>query len=227
VEPGSYVELAVIDSGAGIAPEHLPHMFEPFFTTKEVGHGTGLGLATVHGIVAQSQGHIWVESVPGQGAAFRILLPAASGKAPDTAGRQRISIEEFRPARVLVVDDDELVRKLVVRTLVSEGYDVLQARNGRQAFEFLERERGTIDLVVTDVVMPILGGRQYGERLKEEYTDLPIVWMSGYPRDGAFPGRGLAEGQPFLQKPIPADVLISTVRDLVMARRLGTSDTRP
>jgi CheY-like chemotaxis protein len=225
LEPGPYVELSVRDSGAGIPPEHLVHVFEPFFTTKDVGQGTGLGLATVHGIVSQSQGHIWVESQPGQGATFRILFPAAPMKAVAAGAVRRISVEEFRPARILVVDDDELVRKLVVRTLVSEGYDVLQARNGRQAFEFLDRELGTIDVVVTDVVMPILGGRQYGERLTEEYPDVPIVWMSGYPRDGVFLGEGVAEGQPFLQKPIPADVLLSTVRDVLAARRIDNPRT--
>ena len=220
VKPGSYVELVVTDTGAGIEPEHQPHLFEPFFTTKEVGQGTGLGLATVHGIIAQSQGYIWAESEPGDGATFTILLPAVTAKAGTGATARRSIPEMFRPARVLVVDDDDTVRRIVVRTLGAEGYDVLQARNGRQAFECLQKEGGTIDLVVTDVVMPILGGVEYGVRLTREYPDLPVVWMSGYPMDGALPG--VTDRQPFLQKPVPADVLVGTVRN-ILARRSAQS----
>jgi len=216
VKPGSYVELVVTDTGVGIASEHEPHLFEPFFTTKEVGQGTGLGLATVHGIIAQSQGHIWAKSVPGEGATFTILLPAAAAKTGEGTTPRRSVPGMLKPARILVVDDDDTVRTIVGRTLAAEGYDVIQARNGRLAFEHLEKDGASIDLVITDVVMPILGGVEYGEKLLQEYPGMPIVWMSGYPPDGALPG--VTDRQPFLQKPVPADVLLGTVRN-VLARK--------
>jgi two-component system cell cycle sensor histidine kinase/response regulator CckA len=221
VPSGSYVLLSVSDNGAGIRPEHLPHVFEPFFTTKEPGQGTGLGLATVHGIVSQSQGHIRVESRPGEGTRFTVLFPAVSAPtdvgavAADRPGRTP------RAARLLVVDDEDAVRAVLSRTLEAEGYEVSQARNGREALERLAGIRG-VDAVLTDVIMPELGGRELVERLAADYAGLPVIWMSGYPRDATVGDGGSSGAQPFLQKPIPPDVLIQAVED-VLSRRAAAS----
>ena len=213
-----HVLLSVSDSGTGISPEHLPHIFEPFFTTKEPGQGTGLGLATVHGIVTQSQGRISVESRPGAGAEFTVLFPAVSGPSGvETLPARRTPGVLSRPAKILVVDDEEAVRAVVSRTLAAEGYEVRQARDGREALEILARN-GRVDVVLTDVVMPQVGGRELVERLAAEYPDLPVIWMSGYPRDGAFTDGGPAGAHRFLQKPIPPEVLIRTVHGVLGAR---------
>jgi signal transduction histidine kinase/DNA-binding response OmpR family regulator len=220
--PGSYVELAVSDTGAGIAPEHLAHVFEPFFTTKQVGEGTGLGLATVHGIVSQSQGHIRVESVFGDGATFVVLLPAAPTPG---APPRRAEPDEERSLHgcVLVVDDEEMVRSILARTLREESYEVLEAANGREALECLAREGGRVDLVVSDVVMPVLGGRELRARLANEYPEVPVVWISGYPHESVFHGPALPEGAPFLQKPIDLQVLTATVRSVLARAERGVS----
>jgi PAS domain S-box-containing protein len=217
LQPGWYVLLSVADQGGGIAPRDLPHIFEPFFTTKEVGKGTGLGLATVHGIVSQSRGLVWAESEPGQGATFTVLLPAVAAPAAGSARGRDGTGGAARPARIVVVDDEDVVRAVVSRTLEEQGYEVLQARNGHEALQRLAEAGGTVDLVLSDVVMPGLGGRELGERLAAEHPDVLVVWMSGYPRDSAF-GQGEPAGaQSFLQKPIPAEVLVRTVQD-VLAR---------
>jgi two-component system cell cycle sensor histidine kinase/response regulator CckA len=212
LEPASYAQLTVTDSGTGIPAQHLPWIFEPFFTTKEVGQGTGLGLATVHGIVAQSGGHIWVESEPKRGTTFTLLLPLAPvpRRSPQPPGPTPQHSREPR-GRVLVVEDEEAVRATVVRGLSEEHYDVLQAGNGREALDYLEREGDRVDLVVSDVVMPALGGAKFAERLAERYPALPVIWMSGYPREAAFAGHEPGEANFFLQKPVHLDHLTDTV----------------
>jgi CheY-like chemotaxis protein len=213
-----YVLLSVSDTGVGIRPEHLPHIFEPFFTTKEPGQGTGLGLATVHGIVTQSQGRIRVDSRPGTGAEFTVLFPAVSAPSSEEARPAARPDVPSRPARLLVVDDEEAVRSVVSRTLEEEGYEVTQARDGREALEVLARN-GRVDAVLTDVVMPRLGGRELVERLAAQYPDLPVIWMSGHPHDMAF-GDGIpAVAHPFLRKPIPHEVLVGTVAGVLGRRK--------
>jgi CheY-like chemotaxis protein len=228
-----FVLLVVSDNGAGIRSEHLPHIFEPFFTTKEQGQGTGLGLATVHGIITQSQGQIRVESRAGEGAEFTVLFPAVaapSGAPEETDGRPKLT--DGRPeitrrsVRLLVVDDEDAVRSLVSRTLEEEGYEVSQARNGREALECLARS-GRVDVVLTDVVMPELGGRELVERLAADYPGLPVIWMSGHPHDAAFADGGPAGAHPFLQKPFPTDVLVRTVADLLARRTPAKVDSVP
>ncbi len=216
VHPGMYVLLSVADTGTGIPPEDLSHIFEPFFTTKEVGQGTGLGLATVHGIVTQSQGHIRVESRPGEGSTFTVLFPAALGltEAPETRTSRRELVPG--PARLLVVDDEGAVRALMSRTLEAEGYEVIQARNGREALEWLAQN--SVDVVLTDVIMPNLGGRELGERLAADFPDVPVIWMSGYPRDTVLSDTSPTGSPPFLQKPIPLDVLVRTVESVLAQR---------
>jgi CheY-like chemotaxis protein len=220
VPAGSYVLLSVSDNGAGIQPEHLPHIFEPFFTTKGPGQGTGLGLATVHGIVTQSQGHIRVESRPGEGSTFTVLFPAVSAPTDLRAVPAGRPAPAPRPARLLVVDDEDAVRAVLCRTLQAEGYEVSQARNGREALERLAGLRG-VDAVLTDVIMPELGGRELVERLAAEYPGLPVISMSGYPRDAAAGDGGPAGANPFLQKPISPEVLIRAVEHVLSLRGSG------
>ena len=215
---GPYAVLMVTDSGAGIAPEHLSHIFEPFFTTKGIGEGTGLGLSTVHGIVTQSRGQVWAESRPETGTTFTVLLPmvpAPSGvEAPPRPQRNGSG----RTASVLVVDDEDIIRSLMKRTLESAGYSVLLARNGREALDALERHRGRVDLVLSDLVMPVMDGRELSRRLAAEHPGIAAVWMSGYPKDTMLvTGKGMLE--PFLQKPVPPDLLVGTVSEVLERTR--------
>ena len=219
---GPYAALMVSDSGFGISPEHLPHIFEPFFTTKETGEGTGLGLATVHGIVSHSRGHVWAESKPDKGTTFTVLLPLTQEPSRQDAAPAR-AIEQARPATVLVVDDEDIIRSLMKRTLEEAGYEVLLARNGREALDSLARHRGAVDLVLSDLVMPVMSGRELANRLVAEHPGLPVVWVSGHPKDMAPADRGSGF---FLQKPLSPDVLVETVARALErrgVRRPGTA----
>jgi two-component system, cell cycle sensor histidine kinase and response regulator CckA len=219
VPPGLYAELVVEDSGTGIAPEVMPNIFEPFFTTKDVGKGTGLGLATVHGIVAQSRGAVWADSPPSGGAAFHVLLPLAAE--PATAGPR----PGTRPAAptsgscVLLVDDEEIVRQIVARTLSEAGFEVIQARHGREALDQLARTQGNVDVVVSDMVMPVMGGRELAAQLASLYPQLPTVWISGYPRESLAAGESAPDGSLFLQKPVAPELLLDSVRRVVARSR--------
>lgn len=210
VEPGAYAELSVSDNGQGIEAEHLPHIFEPFYTTKEVGTGTGLGLATVDGIVAQSGGHIQVQSLLGKGTTIKILLPLAAEPAPVAPSGVLQSRGQSR-GRILVVDDEEAVRAVVARMLQGEGYEVLRARDGREALRELEEVGGGLDVVITDLVMPGMGGRVLGQELERRYPDLPIIWMSGHPREVEFPREVNGEEHEFLMKPVSPEALLDAV----------------
>jgi len=219
---GPYAALMVSDSGAGISPDHLPHIFEPFFTTKETGEGTGLGLATVHGIVSHSRGHVWAESKPDKGTTFTVLLPLTQEPSRRDASPAR-AVEQARPATVLVVDDEDIIRSLMKRTLEEAGYEVLLARNGREALDSLARHRGAVDLVLSDLVMPVMGGRELANRLAAEHPGLPVVWVSGHPKDMAPVDRGSGY---FLQKPLSPDMLVETVAQALGrrgVRRPGTA----
>jgi PAS domain S-box-containing protein len=227
VEPGRYAQLVVMDTGTGIAPEHLPQLFEPFFTTKDVGQGTGLGLATVHGIVTQSHGYVWAENGPHRGSKFTVLLPLAGEPGLPPAATVQPDASALRHARILVVEDEDAVRASVVRVLEAAGYEVMQAREGQDALDRLERVEGAVDAVLSDVVMPVMGGRELGRRLAAAWPDLPVVWMSGYPRDAAFGEGVLRDDQPFLQKPVAGDLLVATVRRAVESgKRLSASSSR-
>jgi two-component system cell cycle sensor histidine kinase/response regulator CckA len=211
VEPGGYAELAVTDAGQGIPPEHLSHIFEPFYTTKEVGTGTGLGLATVDGIISQSGGHIQVRSTPGKGTTIKILLPLCAKPAPSKPAGRSPELRGISRGRILVVDDEEPIRAVVSRMLQAEGYEVLRARDGREALRELQDVAGAVDLVITDLVMPGMGGRVLGEELARHYPGLPLVWMSGHPQDVEFPREVPGHKHPFLMKPISPEALLETV----------------
>jgi len=219
LEPGAYAELAVRDSGEGIPAHHLPHIFEPFYTTKEVGLGTGLGLATVEGVVSQSGGRILVESAVGQGTTIRILLPLSAEPAPISRPGGLVRTRGESRGRILVVDDEDAVRAVVARNLQSEGYEVLRARDGREALRELEEIGGAVDLVITDLVMPGMGGVQLARELTQRYPDLPLVWMSGHPREKEFPREMPGKYQTFLMKPVAHDVLLDTVARVLKEAR--------
>ena len=211
VVPGTYALLTVQDSGAGIARADLNRIFEAFFTTKPVGEGTGLGLATVDGILNQSKGHIWAESDGRSGATFHVLLPLTSPPEGPGVATPAMPVRTQRKGRLLVVDDEAMVREVIVRTLTNNGYDVQQAVQGEDALEVLRKLNGQIDLVLSDVVMPGMGGAEFSLKLTELFPAIPIIWMSGYPRETVI-GRGkLGEDQPFLQKPVPPAVLLDAI----------------
>jgi PAS domain S-box-containing protein len=216
VRPGHYVVLAMSDTGQGMGKETMSHIFEPFFTTKAKGQGTGLGLATVYGIVKQSDGYIWVYSEPGQGTTFKIYLPLVEG----TASQPTTMAAPVRPRAgetVLVVEDEAPVRAIMKRALEDAGYRVLEAGLASQAIEFLTSHSGPISLVLTDVVMPGASGPELADRIKRLAPSIPVVFTSGYP-DGEIVRRGLLEpGALFLQKPFTPTALVRAVQDRLAA----------
>jgi len=215
IHPGSYVLLAVSDNGIGMNEATRQRLFEPFFTTKEHGKGTGLGLATVYGIVKQTGGYIWVYSEPGKGATFKIYLPRVSGdgKVPDS-----VVVEEEMPAgteTVLVVEDEEAVRLLTRRILERAGYRVFDAANAEQAEALFERHGTVFNLLVTDVIMPGASGPRLFERLARQRPGLKVLYVSGYTGDTIVHQGELAPGVEFLRKPFTADALNRRVREVL------------
>ena len=211
VEPGAYAELAVVDSGKGIPAHDLPHIFEPFYTTKDIGLGTGLGLATVEGIVSQSGGHIQVQSAVGKGTTIKVLIPLTAEPAPVSPSGARTQYRGGSRGRILVVDDEEAIRTVVARTLQADGYEVLVAGEGGEALRELEEIGGAVDLVITDLVMPGIGGVQLGRELARRYPRIPLLWMSGHPREVEFPREMPGKNQLFLMKPVTPDTLLDSV----------------
>jgi CheY-like chemotaxis protein len=213
--PGEFIRLNVSDTGTGIAPEHLSRIFEPFFTTKEFGKGTGLGLATVYGIVKQHQGWINVSSRVGAGTTFDIFLPAVQTPAvtatsPPAETRPRKGTE-----KILLVEDNDAVRLMTRRTLEGFGYKVVEATSGRKALEIWQGCKPEIDLLLTDIVMPDgINGRQLAELLREQEPALKVIFVSGYSlnaigKDMDFLARGNSY---FLQKPYHTNMLLDTIR---------------
>lgn len=202
---GPYVVVSVGDTGVGISPEIRPHIFEPFFTTKEHGKGTGLGLATVYGIVTQSGGRVSCESVPGRGTEFRVWLPRCSDEldpVPEPGGIGDLSGR----GSLLLVEDDRAIRDMLARALRVVGYDVAAAADAEEAIALAERADARVDVLVTDVMMPGLSGRQLALRLEKEHPGLKVLYMSGYTDDAAFRS-ALRPGTAFLQKPFnPSDL---------------------
>jgi signal transduction histidine kinase/ActR/RegA family two-component response regulator len=211
--PGLNVMLAVSDSGVGIPREIQAHIFEPFFTTKEQGKGTGLGLATVYGIVKQSGGYIEVDSEPGRGTTFRIYLPRVDTTVPAVDRATRPAAAAGGTETILLVEDEEGVRELARDILRSSGYTVLEARNGSEALLICERHQGPLDLLLTDVVMPRMSGRELAERLAPLRPDVSVLYMSGYTDDAVIRHGVLGAGTAFLQKPFTPVALIQRVRE--------------
>jgi len=209
--PGRYVCLRVSDTGSGIAPEHLLRIFEPFFTTKEPGKGTGLGLATVFGIVRQHGGSITVQSALGRGTTFQILLPAIARAAPAQAASR--STPPRGTETVLLVEDEPIVCEAITTTLERAGYRVLKAGNGPEAIRVWEQHRDEIRLLLTDIVMPQgMNGRELAARLRTSDPALRVIFMSGYSAEMAGRELALHPGQDFIQKPYSSQQLLETVR---------------
>ncbi len=209
--PGDYVLMSVRDDGCGMSDEVLAHVFEPFFTTKEVGKGTGLGLATCYGIVQSAGGHIAVASEPGRGTTFEVYLPRAAAAPTPWRHRDSTGVPAGGGETVLVVEDEPGVRRLACRTLRAYGYEVIEAENGGIALLCCEQHEGDIDLLLTDVVMPQLGGPDLAARLAPLRPAMKVLFMSGYidkplAPDGAFAGGGAFLAKPFLPKDLARKV---------------------
>jgi two-component system, cell cycle sensor histidine kinase and response regulator CckA len=223
VDPGDYVLLAVTDTGHGMSPEVRVRIFEPFFTTKPTGVGTGLGLATVYGVVKQAAGHIWVYSEVGKGTTFRVYLP----RTRDPAEAVRLPREVVKPAGgaevVLIVEDEPSLRRILVRTLRGAGYTVLEATNGEDALLKLQSWPGPLDLLLTDVVMPQMGGAELARRLHATRPQVPVLFASGYTENAIVHEGSLDPGVVFLQKPFTPDEVLRRVRQILDQSRPTTS----
>lgn len=213
--PGRYVMLAVSDTGVGMDAETRSHVFEPFFTTKELGQGTGLGLSTVYGIVKQSGGYVWLYSEPGHGATFKIYLPLAdelpeaedvqAPPQPVAGGRET----------VLLAEDDPSVRAVVSEVLTQKGYQVLRAPDGQTALDMARAHPAVIHLLVTDLVMPGMTGRELADTLRAERRGVRVLYMSGYTDDAVVRHGVLEEGVPYLQKPFTPQAMAQKVREVL------------
>jgi two-component system, cell cycle sensor histidine kinase and response regulator CckA len=216
IAPGAYVMLAVRDTSTGIDEKTKMHVFEPFFTTKEVGRGTGLGLSTVYGIVSQSGGNIWVHSEAGQGTTFKIYLPLIDDAPEYTRSREP---EEFLKGSqtILLAEDEEMVRHLVRDVLQKYGYQVLEVANGRAALFICEHHQGPIHLLLTDVIMPEMSGRELENHLRQLRPDLKVLFMSGYIGNSNIENDTIDSDIPFLQKPFTPQALVRKVREALQA----------
>ncbi|HEV7502878.1 MAG TPA: ATP-binding protein, partial [Vicinamibacteria bacterium] len=213
LKPGPYVRLEVSDNGSGMEPETLHRLFEPFFSTKEKGKGTGLGLATVYGIVKQSGGHIAVETASGQGTTFRIWLPAVAEESPALAPAAPASIVTAGTETILLVEDEAAVRELLNEVLVEQGYVVLQASSGAEALRVSRAHRGAIDLLLTDVVMPGMSGREVATALSADRPGLRVLFASGYTAEAIARHGVLEPGTDLIHKPFTPDALLQRVRE--------------
>jgi CheY-like chemotaxis protein len=210
--PGEYVRLTVSDNGRGMDEETAARIFEPFFTTKEVGAGTGLGLATVYGIVSQNGGTVDVTSSPGMGTTFDVYLPRMNEPA---AAPKPASIPNTSPGHgetILMVEDEPGLLRSCTATLEKMGYTVIPAETGQEALELFRRHTGTIDLLITDVIMPKMSGKELAERLAELRHGIKVIFVSGYTADVISKKGVLESGVRFLQKPFSAQTLAAAVK---------------
>ena len=219
IAPGHYVQMTVADTGSGIDPKVKARIFEPYFTTKEMGKGTGLGLSMVYGIIRQSRGAIQVDSEEGRGTTFRIFLPAAGD---DTIAQAIVSEEEGRARSekpgteaLLLVEDEDSVRSVAREILEANGYSVLEATNGQEALELVRTLDGPLDLVLTDVIMPVMKGTELARRLATERPGLKVVFMSGYNEESIFGQREAGEPTVLIQKPFAPQDLLRWVREVL------------
>jgi len=226
VEPGEYCRIIVTDSGEGMDPETLAHLFEPFYTTKQVGRGTGLGLASVYGVIKQNRGYIWVESAPGEGAKFEIYLPwarSALQAEPEAPAESGLAGRPAREATILLVEDEDSVRSLIREVLTGRGYRVLEAGNAAWAIERSAGHPGRIDLLVTDLVMPGVQGDSLARGLARDRPGLAVLYISGY-TESALTQRGvLQEGHRLLRKPFTPDELVAAVAEALDAAPVDSS----
>ena len=218
VPVGDYVLLTVSDSGQGIAPECMTHIFEPFYTTKEDGKGTGLGLATVYGIVKQSGGFVWVYSEPGLGATFKIYLPTVEQQADEIPAPKTAAKSIGGRETVLLVEDEAALRQPAREFLASKGYTVIEATDGDDALRIAQNHTGQIDLMITDVIMPHMGGAQLAETLAEKRPQMKVLFVSGY-AENTILGHGPVDIMTrFLQKPFSLEELARKIRTVLDPR---------
>ncbi len=215
VKPGSYVMLAVSDTGVGMSPETVAHIFEPFYTTKGSGQGTGLGLSTVYGIVKQSGGYIWVYSEPGKGTTFKVYLPRVVEPVESKADAVEFSAAGRGSETILLVEDEEAVRELASRILSARGYKVVTAKSAREAEQFSDKHGGQIHLLLTDIIMPGTSGRELAVRITAQHPRTRVMYMSGYTDNVLAQGGVLEAGLSFLQKPFTPAGLVQKVRDVL------------
>jgi PAS domain S-box-containing protein len=215
VEPGPYVTLAVSDTGAGMDEQTISHLFEPFFTTKEPSKGTGLGLATVYGIIKQSGGNIAVYSEPGTGSTFTIYLPRVDSAADLYQPAHEPEMARQGTETILLAEDDEIVRRLVIEVLQRYGYQVLEASSTAEAILIGERHPGPIKLLLSDVVMPEMNGPELSSRLQKLRPELKVLYMSGYTDNAIVLQRMADEARNFIQKPFVPDALVRRVREIL------------
>jgi two-component system, cell cycle sensor histidine kinase and response regulator CckA len=215
VRPGHYVMLAVTDTGVGMDTETSSHIFEPFYTTKGGASGTGLGLATVYGIVKQSGGYIWVYSEPGKGSSFKVYLPRVDepAEAPQTIKKQTRARKGTET--ILLVEDEPAVRELTRMVLAAQGYSVVEALNPEDAERLSESHATQIHLLLTDVVMPGVSGRELARRITARHPKMRVLYMSGYTQNVIAGGGTLETGIAFLQKPFTPATLVEKVRDVL------------
>jgi two-component system, cell cycle sensor histidine kinase and response regulator CckA len=214
-QPGQLV-LAISDTGIGMDAAVMSRMFEPFFTTKPKGRGTGLGLATVYGIVEQSGGTLAVESEPGKGSTFRVAFPRAEGPTPFSSAKPSRTSRPDIEASVLVVEDDPLVRGLLNRVLDRAGYHVTIAKTPAEALEVVRAHAMSIDLLITDIMLPEMNGRQLAERVVDAYPAAKVLFMSGYTEDPAERANGADTLSWFIHKPFTPDSLARKVREVLV-----------
>lgn len=221
VKPGQYVMLAVSDTGMGMDHEVQAHIFEPFYTTKEKGKGTGLGLSTVYGIIKQSGGNIWLYSEPGKGTTFKVYLPVTEDEIETSVAPAADTRSQRGSETVLLVEDEEIVRKIAKRLLEENGYKVLQAGSGEEAVRLFTRYKEPIDLLITDVVMPMLSGKDLADQIKSVHPETKVLYMSGY-TDEAIVHHGIVDADiEFIQKPFTERALTRKIREVLDA------ETRP
>ena len=219
VRTGRYVRIRVTDTGRGMSADTREHAFEPFYTTKPLGQGTGLGLSTVYGIIKQSGGYVWIDSRPDEGTTVTVDLPAVMERMPARA--ERTASPTRGSETVLVVEDEPLVRRLARRALEEHGYSVREAADGREALAELSDAANVIGLVLSDLVMPRMSGRELGQEIARRFPGVPVLFMSGYTGDDVR-SRGLLEGSaPFVQKPFTPDGLARRVRTILDGNPAG------
>jgi CheY-like chemotaxis protein len=224
VLPGHYAMLAVTDTGAGMDAETQSHIFEPFFTTKEKGKGTGLGLSTVYGIVKQSGGYVWVYSEVGRGTTFKVYLPLVDAAQPTHPPEPLLTADPPGMETVLLVEDEEGVRRVAREFLEIRGYTVLEATNGEEALQIAHSHPGPVHLLLTDVVMPGINGRELWRRLSWR-PEMKVLYMSGYPENAIIQDGTLEEGVMYLQKPFTLNALTHKVREVL--NRSAAEPERP